>query len=219
MIDPGNTLLDDGALVQVSGDEMRRRADDLDAALVRLVVGLCALEGRQEAVVDVDDLAAHGLAQHGREDLHVAGEDDELDVMLPDQLEDLSLLLRLGVLGHGQVVELDAVAPGQGLELRVVRHDDGHLDAQLARLGAEQQVVEAVANLGHHDEHARLLRHRPDLVVHLDLGGQGVEGRSEGVYRRCGPEVDTHEELVGDRVGELLQVDDVDAVGGEDAGD
>lgn len=219
VVDAGHTLLDDGALVQVSRNEMRRRTDDLDAALVCLVVGLGSLEGWQKAVVDVDDLPTHGLAQHRRQDLHVAGQDDQLNVVLPHQLEDLALLLRLGVLGDGEMVELDAVAPGQGLELGVVRHDDGDLDPQLARLGPEQQVVEAVPDLGHHDEHAGFLRHRPDLVVHMNLGGQGLEGRSEGVYRRGGPKVDAHEELVGDGVGELLQVYDVDIVGGEDAGD
>ena len=50
-----DVLLDDRAFVEIGGDVMRGGADQLDAALIGLVVGLGALEGRQERVVDVDD--------------------------------------------------------------------------------------------------------------------------------------------------------------------
>lgn len=66
VVDAGDALLDDGPLVEVGGDEVRGGADDLDAALVGLVVGLGALERRQERVVDVDDLPGHGAAQAWR---------------------------------------------------------------------------------------------------------------------------------------------------------
>lgn len=201
VVDPSHALLDDGALVQVGRDEVGRGADDLDTAVVGLVVGLGALERGQEAVVDVDDLAAHGGAQGGREDLHVTGEDDELDVVLLDEVEDLALLGGLGVLGDGQVVELDAVALGQGRKVGVVGDDDGHVDAQLARLSAEEQVVEAVANFGDHDQDAHLAGDGPDVVVHLQLGGQGGEGGLQGLGRGGdGAKVHAHEELVGDGV-------------------
>lgn len=120
MVDAGDALLDDGALVEVGGDEVGGGADDLDAAVVGLVVGLGALEGRQEAVVDVDDAARHGGAERGREHLHVAREHDELDAVLLDEVEHLRLLLRLGVFCDGEVVELDAVALGEGLVVGVV---------------------------------------------------------------------------------------------------
>ena len=55
VVDPQHVLLDDRALVEVGGDVVGGRADQLDAALERLVVGLGALEARQERVVDVDD--------------------------------------------------------------------------------------------------------------------------------------------------------------------
>lgn len=214
-----NALLNDGALVQVGRDEMGRSTDNLDAAVVGLVVGLGALEGGQEAVVDVDDAAGHGLAQRGRQDLHVAGEDDELDAVLLDELEHLRLLLGLGLLGDGQVVELDAVALGEGAVLGVVGDDDGHLDVQLARLHAEEQVVEAVANLGHHDEHAHLARHRPNVPRHLVLRGERRKRRHEvlGRFGRRGAKVHAHEEALRDGVGELLQVENVVLVGCENA--
>src|SRR5439155_23654591 len=49
-----DVLVDDRALVEVARDVMRSGADQLDATLMGLVVGPCALEARQERVVDVD---------------------------------------------------------------------------------------------------------------------------------------------------------------------
>jgi hypothetical protein len=54
MADALDVLVDDRTLVEVARDVMRGGADQLDPALVRLVVGACALEARQERVVDVD---------------------------------------------------------------------------------------------------------------------------------------------------------------------
>src|SRR3984957_21123746 len=47
VVDPGDFLLDDGALIQVRGDVMGGGADELDAALVGLVVRAGALEARK----------------------------------------------------------------------------------------------------------------------------------------------------------------------------
>ena len=78
MADALDVLVDDRALVEVARDIMRGGADQLDAALVRLVVGPRALEARQERVVDVD--AAPGqLCRHlVRQDLHVARQHHEI---------------------------------------------------------------------------------------------------------------------------------------------
>ena len=51
------------------------------------LVGVRALEARQERVVDVDAASGEGVAQLGRQDLHVPGEHDELDVVLVDRGE------------------------------------------------------------------------------------------------------------------------------------
>ena len=50
-------LVDDRALIEGAGDVMRSGADQLDAALMRLVIGTRALEARQERMVDVDAAA------------------------------------------------------------------------------------------------------------------------------------------------------------------
>ena len=53
--DPTDVLLDDGALVELFGDIVRRRADDFDAALEGLMIRARADERRQERVMNVDD--------------------------------------------------------------------------------------------------------------------------------------------------------------------
>ena len=54
VIDALDRLFDDRPLVEVARHEMRGRADQLDPALLRAVLGLRALEAGQEAVVDID---------------------------------------------------------------------------------------------------------------------------------------------------------------------
>lgn len=72
--------------------------------------------------------------------------------MLLDQVQDLGFLGLLRVFGDWQVVEFDAVGLRQWLELWVVGHDHGDLDRELACFLSEEQVVQAVPDLGHHDE-------------------------------------------------------------------
>lgn len=50
MVDPVDGLLNDWALVQVCRDVVGGGANELDAALVGLVVWFCALERREELV-------------------------------------------------------------------------------------------------------------------------------------------------------------------------
>src|ERR1700677_4435676 len=73
VVHPGDFLLDDRALVEVRGDVVRGRADQLHAVRVGLVVWPRSLEAGQERVVDVDDPALHLGAQLRGQDAHVAG--------------------------------------------------------------------------------------------------------------------------------------------------
>ena len=168
-----HVLLDDRARVELLGDVVRGGADQLHAAVVRLVVGLGALETGQEAVVDVDGPATQELAELGRQDLHVARQHDQVDAQLTDELFNLQLLLALGFEagagGQLQVMEGDAVALHQLGEVGVVGHDGRDIHPELAAAPAEQQVIEAVAVLADHDQHARLARQRMQLQAHAEL--------------------------------------------------
>ena len=56
---PGDVLLDDRTLVQIGRDVVGGGADELDTAVVRLVVGLGALEAGQEGVVNIYGTTAY----------------------------------------------------------------------------------------------------------------------------------------------------------------
>ena len=92
----------------------------------------------------VDGPPAQVPAQVVGQDLHVAREHDEVDLVLLDALHEPRLGLRLGVGGDRHVLELEAVGLHEWLGIEVVGDDQGHLDLQVAGPRAEQQVVEAV---------------------------------------------------------------------------
>ena len=81
VVDPDDVLFDDRSLVEIGGDEVARRADQLDAAIEGLLVGASPGEGREEAVVDVHDPTLETGAQRRRQDLHVTSEDDEVHLV------------------------------------------------------------------------------------------------------------------------------------------
>lgn len=209
--DAGDVLLDDRALVEVSGHVVGGRADQLDAALVGLRVGARTLEGGQEGVVNVDDAALHGAADLVGEDLHVARQDDELNILGGDEVEELALRLGLRVLRDGDVEEGDAVELGDGRQVRVVADDRDDVDGQSLRLLAVQEVGQAVSLARDHDDGAQLAAQVVDAVGGVEFfgnGGQALVDRGAALRR---VDLDAHEE--GTRVGvsELLGLNDVAA--------
>ncbi|MCW2578958.1 MAG: purU, partial [Blastococcus sp.] len=92
-------------------------------------------------------------AQVVGEDLHVAGQHHQVDLLLPHQVEEDCLRLRLRLARHGDVMEGNAVEVGDALQVGMVG-DDGHdVEVELADRVPEEQVVEAVRILAHHDDH------------------------------------------------------------------
>lgn len=150
--------------------------------------------------MDIDDLARHDLAQLRRQDLHVPRQHDELNVMLLDEIQDLSLLLLLGVLVHGQMVKFDSIAFSQRPVVRVVADNDWNLNTQLLILRAEQEVVQAMADLRHHDQHLGLLGLGSDGVIHLQVTRQLSKRLLERVRRLAMPEMYSHKEPLASRV-------------------
>ena len=209
--DASDVLLDDRPLVQVGGHVVRGRADQLDAAIVGLRVGARPLEGRQERVVDVDDAALHGAADLVGEDLHVARQDDELNLFGGDQVEELALRLGLRILRDGDVQEGDAVELGDGRQVRVVADDRDHVNGQALRLLAVQEVGQAVPLARDHDDGAQLAAQVVDAVGGVEFFGDAGQALIDGRATLRGVDLDAHEE--GTRVGvaELLGLDDVAA--------
>lgn len=101
MIHPNHVLFDDGSLIQIGSNEMRRGAHELDPPLIGAVVGAGPFESGQEGMMNIDGSAFEFGAQLGTEDLHISSEDDKIDRVLINELEYLSFLFGLGLGGDG----------------------------------------------------------------------------------------------------------------------
>ncbi len=144
-------LRDDGAFVEVGGDEMGRDPDDLDAALVGLAIGVGAGEGGEQRGVDVDNFIFPAPDEVGREDFHEAGEDDEIDFVLLEDFQDF--LLGRGAVVEGDVVEGKFLGLGERRQIGAAADDDDRLCAE--RLGGfREESFEDVGFLRDQDSEA-----------------------------------------------------------------
>ncbi len=183
------------------------------STLVRLVVGLGALEPGQERMVDVDASPGQLPGQVGREDLHVTGQHHQIDPFVVDDRQDLLFLVRLGLFGDRQMMERDAVQVAERLA-RVVGDDADHLHGQLADPSPIQQVDQTVIRLaGQHEDPVE-----PPRVTHvpvrIETGQHRPYADREAVFAEVGAhrgERDPGEEPTGQPVVELLPVRDVAA--------
>ena len=81
MRDAGHILLDDGAVVEKIGDIVAGGPDQLYPPRVRRVVGLGPGKCRQERVMDIDNCRRVAGNKGGRENLHVAGQNYQINPM------------------------------------------------------------------------------------------------------------------------------------------
>ena len=100
-------MFDDRAGVELLRDVMSRGADDLDAPSAGTAIRVATDEGGQERVMDVDYRHAEALEKSLRENLHVAGEHDEIH-LAGEKFEHSRLCFRLAVWRHWDVVVRNA---------------------------------------------------------------------------------------------------------------
>ncbi len=155
MVHPDDVLVDDRPGVEFGADVVAGGADHLDPADIGLVVGPGTAEGRQEAVVDVDQPALPRAAQLGGDDLHVPGQHDRVRRVRVDLAPDLVERRRLAlvVAGDRDVPERQAEQPGDRLEVGVIADDDADVGRHLLGVPAGQQLVQAVPLLGDQQHH------------------------------------------------------------------
>ena len=128
-------------------------------------------------------------AQVVGEDLHVAGEHHEVDLVLGHQPQQLGLRLRLGVAGDGDVDEGDAVPLRDRRQVGVVGDDQRDVDGQFTQTPAVEQVDQAVVELRHHQQHPAALLLGPDGQNRVETGQPQREFVPQplGVGRRVSP--------------------------------
>ena len=129
-------------------------------------------------------------------------------------------------LADRQMDVVDALRLDPAAHVLVVGDDRHQLHRQVADGIAVEQIVEAVAELGDQDQHARLDGEIVQPPVEIEAGGDRQEAAGEflGGHRRRRRERHAHEEALGLRIAVLGALDDVavlrgDAVGhrGDDA--
>src|ERR1700733_4882495 len=171
-----DVLFDDRPLVEIGGDEMGRRPDQFDATLMRLVIGLRALESGQERVMDVDAPPPQFGGEAVRQNLHVAGENDEIGFGRLNHLPRLSFLLHLGLLGDWQVVKGNVAEVDVGVGLARIVGDDRHwIHGEFAAAPAIEEVDQAVVETRNHEHDALQLIDRAHRPSHRETGGDHFE--------------------------------------------
>ena len=141
--DADHVLLDDQALVQVLGDVVRGRPDQLHAAFACALVGPGAGEHGQEGMVDVDDRHREALEQLTGEHVHVARENDEVAVTV-EQREQHRLGGRLVLLGDRDVVIWQPGRLDLGPQVGVIGSDEHEIAVRLVVLPTPQRLRQAV---------------------------------------------------------------------------
>lgn len=147
-------LFDDWALVQIGRHVVGSGTDELYPALMGLCVGPSALEGRQERVVNIDNVSGEFLTHLRRKNLHVARENNHVDVAILDNLQKLELRVSLRLCRNGNMNEVGLVEVNDGLERLMIANHSDDLDRQPALALLGENVSEAMGFLRDHDERA-----------------------------------------------------------------
>ena len=145
-----------------------------------------------------------------REDLHVAGEHNDIDPLALDQPQQRALLQLLGLRRHDEVVEWNAEGLDEWLRIAVVgdHADDVHL--QRSAPPSVQQVVQAVIVVRDHDQDPGLHFEVEQPPLHREPLGDRDEPSAHDldVGRALQRALDAHAEDAGRGIAVLLAVDD-----------
>ena len=78
--DSNDVLFNDRPFVEILGDVVCRGPNQFHSTFLGLLIWACTNERWQERVVDVDHWRSHRFKEVFRNDLHVAGQDNEIDI-------------------------------------------------------------------------------------------------------------------------------------------
>ncbi len=216
-----HVLRNDRTGVEIRRDVVARGADDFYAARESRVIRLPSRECRQERVVDVDHAFRHGFDEVRRQDLHVTGEHDQVDVLLAQQGELAGFGLHFRCASDRNVLEPNTETARDVLEVRVVADDDRNVHGPLSGLPAGEEVIQAMAVLRDEDRQTQapacMLQPPTHVVWPGHFGGEVPLEKLDGVWVGRRRPLDPHEEHAALGVHVLVQVHDV-AVGLADEG-
>ena len=137
-------LLDDGAVIENVGHVMAGSSDQLDSASECLVIRFRAHERGQKRVMNINDAVRVLVDELVGQDLHVASQNDEIQIMLFKQCEDFLFRFAFVVFGDRNYEEGHSVELGDWPVVRMVGNDQRNVASQLAAFVTVKQVHQAV---------------------------------------------------------------------------
>jgi hypothetical protein len=126
-------------------------------------------------VMDVDDAMRVGVHKFVGEYLHVAGEHDEVGLMLLQNPQKFLLRRTLPIFFNRHSLVRNAIEVGGWLVVGVIRNDDGNVARQFSALMAIQEVHQAMVVLGDQDCHLLPWRRLRQMPPHVEALGYGIE--------------------------------------------
>jgi hypothetical protein len=222
MVDADNILFDDGAIVEYLSDVVGGSANQFDAALERLVVGLGADECRQKRMMNVDEIrGADGGDELVREHLHVARQDDETTAMIADKCDLLQFRLPFAFFCDRDDEVGNAVEVCDTLVVRMVGNDQRNFAAEFAALVAVEKILQAVVILRNEDGNAGATGGMGEPPVHLEVvrDGSKVLGKLGKIKIKVGRvELHSCKKEIGFGISMLIVEQDVAVVAKDEIG-
>jgi len=139
-------------------DEVDGAAGNLGSVVEGLVLGVEAGEGGEQRGVDVEDAVGKGLDEGGRDDAHVAGEADEVDVVVIEAGDHFGVVVGTFAAGGGDDDGGEAEVSGGGeaggvfdvgedygdFGVQEAMGIDGAVDGEEVRASAGEEDAESV---------------------------------------------------------------------------
>ena len=125
-------------------------------------------------MMNINDLVRKGMDQFRAQDLHIAGQHNEIHLVLKKESQLLVFCLFPVAGRYGYMVVGQAELAGYFFQIRMVAHNKGNLNFQLSRRIPAKQVIKAVFVAGHEDGHPGLLPGQVEFPLHAIGAGDTI---------------------------------------------
>ena len=167
-------LGDDGPLVQAFCYVMRCCADEFYAAVEGLLIGFCADEGGEEAVVDIDDLIGIDMDDKRFQNLHVTSEDEKIN-FVADKIEHAVLVVSTVFFAYREVEIRDPIHLSERFEVIVIADSKGDVHRQFATFPTPEQIGKTMIESGNKDSSAFALPRVVNAPLHVKRFSDGTK--------------------------------------------
>lgn len=168
--------------------------------------------------MNIDNAAGEVPAEIVRQDLHEAGEHDQLDVLNLDKAAD-SVKTRSAIGSvHFDEMKRNPGVIGHGFAIRAVANDRSDFDRQFAQLGAPQNLVETVIGFRDQNRRAHAVRQPTEMPVGMKRTTECAETIDEILHidvEFAGHDFQAGEKLAAELVGKLVELNEVATMPGD----